>query len=130
MLYHRQIKIKTAANLSLRSLRQLIAVTLFFSIASIAEAKDKTVNDLSYVIANENNFVLGIVFGMGEGIVAHNTYMNVKGFPSTFCRPKDMAFNPKEYYSLLQAYYIQTGRAEVATSIALVLALEKTFPCN
>lgn len=130
MLYHRQIKIKTAANLSLTSLRHLIAVTLLCSIASIAEAKDKTVNDLSYVIANENNFVLGIVFGMGEGIMAHNAYMTVKGFPSTFCPPKDMGFTPKEYYSLLQTYYIQTGRTQRSTSIALVKALEKTFPCN
>jgi len=98
--------------------------------ASIAEAEEKTVNDLSYVVANENNFVLGIVFGMGEGILAHDAYMVANGFPKTFCQPNDMSFSPKEYYSLLQTFYIQTGRTETATSIALVFALRNTFPCN
>ena len=109
-----------------KHLAVLIGMIFLFSNYAMADNP----NRLSYVVENDQTFIKGMVFGLGEGIRTANVVAKVTKGVEIICDPDDMRFSPDDYHNLLKTFYLKNSREDMSVSVAMHFALVEAFPCR
>lgn len=71
------------------------------------------------------------IVGLGEGFFWANAAAGANGTPALYCPPQNLAMNGDNYISILKREIESGSHAKNSeVGLALLLGLQKTFPCE